>query len=173
MRIRFFNSMYSWIIFMMSSSYANLWKLLVNEEISTPTNSRDRGRGGKNETLEMRKAEKCEKSVCLNPRTRQRYNVVFLSYSPLRFLVAQLHRKMKRKSSAFSVMALRPVVACPGLSEDEVIRAEELPERASAHGVLLHYPTNILRRTCNSFSYQWVEKETSIYEPKQIWSSLA
>ena len=32
-------------------------------------------------------------------------------------------------------MACGPVVASTGLPEDEVVRAEELPERASAHGV--------------------------------------
>merc|ERR1719390_182319 len=33
------------------------------------------------------------------------------------------------------VVALRPVVASTGLAEDEVVRAEELTERAGAHGV--------------------------------------
>ena len=50
-------------------------------------------------------------------------------------------------------MAFGPVVASTGLPEDEVVRAKELPERASAHGVLAQNPTNILWRTCQSLSY--------------------
>merc|ERR1719359_1755044 len=37
--------------------------------------------------------------------------------------------------SPFSVVTLRPVVASPRLPEDEVVRAEELTERAGAHRV--------------------------------------
>ena len=37
--------------------------------------------------------------------------------------------------SSLSVMTLSPVVSCSGLSEDEVIRSEELSERSSSNGV--------------------------------------
>jgi len=39
------------------------------------------------------------------------------------------------KFSSFSVMSLSPVVSGSGLSEDEVIRSEELTERSSSDGV--------------------------------------
>ena len=37
--------------------------------------------------------------------------------------------------STFSVMSLGPVVSSTGLSEDEVVRSEELTERSGSNGV--------------------------------------
>ena len=37
--------------------------------------------------------------------------------------------------SSFSVVTLGPVVSCTGLSEDEVVRSEELTERSCSYGV--------------------------------------
>merc|ERR1712196_79330 len=52
----------------------------------------------------------------------------------LRLLADHVEHRVDELST-LGVMSLRPVVACSGLAEDEVVRTEELAERARAHGV--------------------------------------